>query len=253
MKLSEQRKTLAARRILPPLVLVLVAAGHHNAHVRYGSVVGKVMDPSQAAVPGAKMGITNTETNQSRETTTKLTYPGEISANYYSQGAYRFDRNTLDTKVNWNATSKISTYLRFSYLDYDMDAVTRWGRELLGSAIAGGNPGAGYGNTYSVMAALTYVLTPSLIFDTNFGYTLMDTNVAQYGIERNVGLEVLGIPGTNGKRPFEGAGRASASAGSTPSVWRTVICPTTATTRSTSGWATPTGPAAATTSASALS
>jgi hypothetical protein len=27
-----------------------------------------------------------------------LTYPDQISANYYSQGAYRFDRNTLDTK-----------------------------------------------------------------------------------------------------------------------------------------------------------
>ena len=133
-----------------------------------------------------------------------LTYPGEISANYYSQGAYRFDRHTLDSKVNWNATDKVSAYLRFSYLDYGMDAVTRWGRELLGSAIAGGNPGAGFGNTYSVTAAMTYVATPTLIFDTNFGYTLMDTNVAQYGIEKNIGLDVLGIPGTNGTRAFEG-------------------------------------------------
>jgi hypothetical protein len=48
------------------------------------------------------------------------------------------------------------------------------------------------------------VLTPSLVFDTNFGYTLMDTNVAQYRIEENIGLDVLGIPGTNGSRAFEG-------------------------------------------------
>jgi hypothetical protein len=133
-----------------------------------------------------------------------LTYPDQVTANYYSQGAYRFDRNTLDTKLNWNLTNKLTSYLRVSYLDYGMDAVTRWGKQLLGSAIAGGNPGAGYGNTYSVTAAMTYVVTPSFIIDSNFGYTLMDTNVAQYGIEKNLGLEFLGIPGTNGKRAFEG-------------------------------------------------
>jgi hypothetical protein len=115
-----------------------------------------------------------------------LTYPDQVTANYYSQGAYRFDRNTLDTKLNWNLTNKLTSYLRVSYLDYGMDAVTRWGKQLLGSAIAGGNPGAGYGNTYSVTAAMTYVVTPSFIIDSNFGYTLMDTNVAQYGIESTV-------------------------------------------------------------------
>ena len=133
-----------------------------------------------------------------------LTYPGEVSANYFSQGSYLFDRNTLDTKLNWNITDKLTSYVRVSYLDYGMDAVTRWGKQLLGSAIAGGNPGAGYGNTYSVTAAATYILTPSFIIDSNFGYTLMDTNVAQFGIEKNIGLDVLGIPGTNGKRAFEG-------------------------------------------------
>ena len=133
-----------------------------------------------------------------------LTYPNVLSANYYSQGAYRFDRNTLDAKVNWNASDKIATYLRFGFLDYGMNAVTRWGKEFLGTAIAGGNPGAGFGNSYSVTAAMTYLVTPTFIFDTNFGYTLMDTNVEQYGIEKNLGLEVLGIPGTNGSRRFEG-------------------------------------------------
>jgi len=128
---------------------------------------------------------------------------GQFTQNYYSQGSYLFDRQTVDTKVNWNISDRMTSYVRFSFLDYTMNAVTRFGKELLGSALAGGNPGAGYGNTYSVTAAYTYTISPTFVIDTNFGYTLMDTNVEQYGIERNIGQE-LGIPGTNGSRRLEG-------------------------------------------------
>ncbi|MGQ9917060.1 MAG: carboxypeptidase regulatory-like domain-containing protein [Bryobacteraceae bacterium] len=131
------------------------------------------------------------------------TAAGQFTQNYYSQETYKFDRQTLDTKVNWNVTDKITSYLRFSLLDYDMQAATRFGKKLLGSALAGGNPGAGFGKTGSITAAMTYTLTPTFVIDTNFGYTMMDTNVEQYGIERNIGQE-LGIPGTNGKRRIEG-------------------------------------------------
>lgn len=131
------------------------------------------------------------------------TAPGQITQNYYSQGNYLFDRHTLDSKFNWNINDRMTSYVRFSFLDYSMTAPTRFGRELLGSALAGGNPGQGYGNTYSVTAAYTYTISPTFVIDTNFGYTLMDTNVEQYGIERNIGQE-LGIPGTNGSRRIEG-------------------------------------------------
>ncbi len=131
------------------------------------------------------------------------TAPGQFTDNYYSQGTFKFDRHTVDSKVNWNVTDKITSYLRLSLLDYDMIAPTRFGEKLLGSALAGGNPGAGFGKTASITAAMTYTITPTFVFDTNFGYTLMDTNVEQYGIDRNIGQE-LGIPGTNGKRRIEG-------------------------------------------------
>src|SRR2546428_14064416 len=41
-----------------------------EAQVLYGSLVGNVKDPSQAAVPGATVTITNQLTNASRETIT---------------------------------------------------------------------------------------------------------------------------------------------------------------------------------------
>jgi hypothetical protein len=131
------------------------------------------------------------------------TDPSQLTGNYFSQGTYLFDRQTVDSKVNWNVTDNITSYLRFSYLDYTGKFPTRFGNRFLGSSLAGGNPGNGYGNTYSVTAAMTYTLTPTFILDTNFGYTLMDTNVEQPDLDKKIGLD-LGIPGTNGTRRFEG-------------------------------------------------
>lgn len=132
------------------------------------------------------------------------TDPSQLTGNYFSQGNYAFDRHTLDAKVNYNATSRLTSYVRFSFLDYTANMPTRFGDQLLGSALAGGNPGMGYGKTYGVTGALTYTVTPTLIFDTNFGYTLMNTNVEQPFLDQNIGLDVFGIPGTNGTRRFEG-------------------------------------------------
>jgi hypothetical protein len=131
------------------------------------------------------------------------TDPRQFTGNYYSQGSYLFDRKTLDTKINWNVSDRITSYVRFSFLDYNGNFPTRFGDKLLGSSLAGGNPGKGFGNTYSVTAAMTYTVTPTLVIDTNFGYTLMDTNVEQPDLDRKIGLE-LGIPGTNGSRRIEG-------------------------------------------------
>lgn len=132
------------------------------------------------------------------------TDPSQLTGNYYSQGNYAFDRHTLDTKLNYNISNRVTSYGRFSYLHYDALMPTRFGDQLLGSALAGGNPGQGYGTTYGATGALTFTATPTLIFDTNFGYTKMNTNVEQPFLDQNIGLDVFKIPGTNGKRRFEG-------------------------------------------------
>src|SRR5437879_10607192 len=43
-----------------------------------------------------------------------------------------------------------------------------------------------------------------MIVDAHFGWTRMDTNSEQPDLDRNIGRDVLGIPGTNGTRRFEG-------------------------------------------------
>lgn len=128
-----------------------------------------------------------------------------LNQNYLGSAPYLFDRDTLDTKVNFNWNQKLTSFMRFSYLDYRMTNSQRLG-DFGGGALhpTNSNPGNGFGNTYSGTFSTTYVASTNLIFDGYFGYTLMDTNVAQEGLDQNIGRDVLGIPGTNGTREFEG-------------------------------------------------
>jgi hypothetical protein len=124
------------------------------------------------------------------------------SNNYFATAPATFDRHTIDSKVNYNISDKWTMYGRLSWLKFDMLSQTPFG-ELGGPPIAFGNPGKGFGGTWSGSLASTYTLSPRLIIDANFGYTLMDANVEQPGLGTNVGRETLGIPGTNGTRYFE--------------------------------------------------
>jgi hypothetical protein len=138
-----------------------------------------------------------------RDLTPMPTFGDRLTQNYFGVGNFLFDRNTVDSKVNWNATDKFTMYGRFSLLDYSFFGPPAFG-DFGGPPIRGGNEGNGSGRTYGVTMAATYVLTPTFIVDANFGYTRMDTGVEQPGLDQNLGLDVLGIPGTNGTRRFEG-------------------------------------------------
>lgn len=129
--------------------------------------------------------------------------PGTVN-NFFAAANYAFDRDTIDTKVNWNANEKFTMYGRLSWLDYRVTNPGFFGDSLGGPPIAGGQPGLATGNSYSTTIAATYVATPSLIIDAYFGWTRMQGDSRQPRLEEKVGLETLGIPGTNGPRFFEG-------------------------------------------------
>lgn len=127
---------------------------------------------------------------------------GIPSNNYFATGNAAFDRRTLDTKVNYNISDKWTSYVRLSWLDFDLLAPTSFG-DIGGQPVAFGNPGKGFGGTWSGTVATTYTVTPTFILDAYFGYTLMDTNIEQPGLGKNLGTDELKIPGTNGPRFFE--------------------------------------------------
>lgn len=127
-----------------------------------------------------------------------------FSNNFYATAPYAFDRRTIDTKVNWNITEKLTTYGRFSFLTYKQTNPGALGAaDGVGTAPQGGNTGLGSGDTYGVTVAGVYTVTPNFIVDANVGYTKQGTNSEQGFLDQQIGLDVLKIPGTNGPRDFE--------------------------------------------------
>ena len=130
--------------------------------------------------------------------------PG-FANNFFAAGGYTYDRNRIDTKVNYNASSKLTMFGRFSMMKWSMLNPAMFGAAG-GQHIsnAGGNQGRGFGNTWSVTGAATYLITSNLIADAYYGYTRPNTNIEHDRIEEKLGLEFLGIPGTNGPRRMDG-------------------------------------------------
>lgn len=127
---------------------------------------------------------------------------GVPNQNYFATGNAAFNRDTIDSKFNFNLSDKTTMFARLSWLDFDLNAPTAFG-EIGGGPIAFGNPGTGFGQTWSGTVGATHTLSPSFIVDAYFGYTLMDTNIEQPGLGPNRGVDELKIPGTNGSRYFE--------------------------------------------------
>jgi len=135
-------------------------------------------------------------------------FPAPIASgtvnNYFAGSGYNFDRDTLDTKINYNPSDKLTTYARVSILDYRSANPGFFGENLGGPPVAGGQVGLATGNSYSTTFAATYVQSPSFIIDAYFGWTRMQGDSRQPRLTENVGRDVLRLPGTNGSRFFEG-------------------------------------------------
>ncbi|MEX2300211.1 MAG: TonB-dependent receptor, partial [Bryobacterales bacterium] len=128
-----------------------------------------------------------------------------INQNYLGGGGTTFFRDTIDAKVNWNASEKLSTFVRFSFLDFRSTNPQMFG-DIGGPFMhpTNSNPGNGYGNTYSGTLSATYVFTPNFIVDAYFGYTLQDANIEQQRLDENLGFDFMGIPGLQSSRRVDG-------------------------------------------------
>jgi hypothetical protein len=128
-----------------------------------------------------------------------------INLNYLAAINYLYDRDQIDSKVNFNLTNRWTAFLRLSFLDYATDNPAPFG-QLAGPAVhpTDTRPGRGFGTTYSGTISTTFAASPNLLFDGYYGAMLLDTNALFPDMEKNVGRDVLGIPGTNGTTSFAG-------------------------------------------------
>src|SRR4051812_48977485 len=124
--------------------------------------------------------------------------------NYFAQAPFTFDRNQIDSRFDYNGNSKFNMSGTFGMLHYRAVTPTVFGDAAVGRPIGGSsNPGTGHGNTYRVTVMGTYIFSPTFLMDAHYGYAKQGTNSEQPGLGSNIGLDVLGIPGTNGTRNFE--------------------------------------------------
>ncbi|MEO8662838.1 MAG: TonB-dependent receptor [Bryobacteraceae bacterium] len=124
--------------------------------------------------------------------------------NYFAAGPFAFNRNQVDSKVNYNASSKLSLSGTFGIQHYTTAVPTTFGDELGGAPIGGSsNPGHGHGNTFRMTAMGVYTFSPTVVLDAHYGWARQGTASEQPGLGKNIGSDVLGIPGTNGPRAFE--------------------------------------------------
>jgi hypothetical protein len=127
--------------------------------------------------------------------------PGE-TRNLFVQKPRSFNRWTVDSKINWNVTDKFNMFWRYSVLDFNVNTQTFFG-DLEGPPMPGINAGKGYGNTYNFSVGGNYVITPRLVVDGNFGFVRMNANSEQPSIDKNIGPDLLKIPGTNGGERYQ--------------------------------------------------
>jgi hypothetical protein len=124
---------------------------------------------------------------------------GGLNSNYGVGGVLKLNRNQYDTKVNYNVNSKLTTWGKYSRMDAPVEGKYPFG-DLGGAAL--GTAGFGDTTTQLVTGGYNYTVSPTFIFDGVFGYTRMDQFVGIPNVDKNIGLDVWKIPGTNGGQKY---------------------------------------------------
>jgi hypothetical protein len=103
------------------------------------------------------------------------------------------DRNNIDTKLTWQRSPSHNIWAKFSMLKANVVGGSA------GEYVLGFDNGS-VGDTKIYVGGLghTWTLSPSLVLDGNFGIDRQDQSVTGPDYGQNIGLDVLGIPGTNG-------------------------------------------------------
>ena len=126
--------------------------------------------------------------------------------NFLGAADIAFNRLTSDSKIDWNATQNFTMYGHLGLAKYNTLNPQIFA-PIGGPQASGfiGNEGTAYGHTISFSLTGNYVVSPNFVLDGSFGMTRMVANSEQLDVAKKPGTDILGIPGTNGTRNFEGS------------------------------------------------
>jgi hypothetical protein len=112
------------------------------------------------------------------------------------QGNSGARRDQVDSKIDWDPTSKLSMFVRFGFNNSDWYNPQIFG--LLGGpgvSPTNGAVGVGASNVYNDSVSATYVFNANLLADAFFGISRNDMYSKQPNQSQNLGWTLLGIPG----------------------------------------------------------
>jgi hypothetical protein len=108
-----------------------------------------------------------------------------------------FDDDVLDTRVDYDVTSKMKMFGRYSFGDFRQVSPSVLGNELGGIAFNGaGSAGTTNVRSHTLAAGFDYQLTPTLVTDFRFGLGRFHTNELPFNYGTSP-ASMFGIPGLN--------------------------------------------------------
>ena len=119
------------------------------------------------------------------------------TANFFASGTQVLNRHNGDVKINWNRTNSHSIWGKYSVMKALVNCSFALG--------AAGGPGLCDGGPESSDTLVqvgtighTWTLSPHFLVDGTVGYSRLGLGAVAADYGQNFGLNVLGIPGTNG-------------------------------------------------------
>jgi len=117
--------------------------------------------------------------------------------NYFSSGTEKLNRYNYDLKVNWNPTSTLMIWGKYSRMDAAVDSKFAFG-ELGGPGLSrAGAPEVSDVGVNIPTFGYTKTFSPTFLLDGTISITRMDNHGVYPGYGENTGSEVWGIPNTN--------------------------------------------------------
>ncbi len=127
-----------------------------------------------------------------------------LARNYVTSAPNYQWRRQYDAKISYNPTSKLSTFVRFGFVDHNANTDGIFG-SLGGLPISRANTGSGFvqGHLFQGTISATYVATPNLVIDAAYGYFREDFNDVPPLGNQNLGWSLMKVPGLQTDRKTE--------------------------------------------------
>jgi hypothetical protein len=145
---------------------------------------GNKIDPARFSAPATKIQAYFPDPN----------LPGQ-TANYFSSAVPLFNRDYIDTKINWNVSEKQTIWGKYGHMSALVGGTGIFG--VAGGPAPGSDPGLGDTHINNGSIGHAHTFSPTLLLDGVFGYQRMQQTVQGTDYGTNYG-DQLGIPGLNG-------------------------------------------------------